>query len=39
MAKAKKVRKEHEGKMEAVLMDVQKKQWKELLGKPFDFDD
>jgi len=38
-AKAKKVRKEHEGKMEAVLTDVQKKQWKELLGKPFDFDD
>jgi hypothetical protein len=36
MAKVKKVRKEHEGKIEAILTDAQKKQWKELLGKPFD---
>jgi Spy/CpxP family protein refolding chaperone len=39
MAKAKKVRKEHEGKIEAILTDAQKKQWKELLGKPFDLND
>ncbi len=39
LAKVKKVRKEHEGKIEAVLTDAQKKQWKELLGKPFDFND
>jgi hypothetical protein len=34
-----KVRKEHEGKIEALLSDAQKKQWKELLGKPLDLDD
>jgi hypothetical protein len=30
------VRKEHEGKIEALLSDAQKKQWKEMLGKPLD---
>jgi Spy/CpxP family protein refolding chaperone len=39
MAKVKKVRKEHEGKIEAILTDAQKQQWKELLGKPYDFND
>jgi hypothetical protein len=34
-----KIRKEQEGKIEAVLTDAQKKQWRELLGKPFDLDD
>jgi hypothetical protein len=29
-----KVRKEHEGKIKALLSDAQKKQWEELLGKP-----
>jgi hypothetical protein len=31
-----KIRKEHEGKIEMILNETQKKQWKELLGKPFD---
>ena len=31
-----KIRKEHEGKIEAILSDAQKKQWKDMLGKPFD---
>lgn len=30
------VRKSHEVKLEAVLTEVQKKQWKEMLGKPLD---
>ncbi len=34
-----KIRKEHEGKLEALLTDAQKKQWKEMLGKPLDLDD
>ena len=34
-----KVRKEHEGKIEALLTDGQKKQWKEMLGKPLQLDD
>jgi hypothetical protein len=37
--KVMKVRKEHEAKIEALVTDAQKKQWKELLGKPFDLDD
>ena len=37
--KAMKIRKEHEGKIEALLTDAQKKQWKEMLGKPFDLDE
>ena len=31
-----KIRKEHEGRIEALLSDAQKKQWKEMLGKPLD---
>jgi hypothetical protein len=34
-----KIRKDHEGKIEAILTDAQKKQWKEMLGKPFDLGD
>jgi Tol biopolymer transport system component len=34
--KAMKIRKEHEQKIEAILDDTQKKQWKEMLGKPLD---
>jgi hypothetical protein len=31
-----KIRKEHEAKIEELLTEKQKKQWKDLLGKPFD---
>ena len=31
-----KIRLEHEGKIEAILSDAQKKQWKKMLGKSFD---
>jgi Spy/CpxP family protein refolding chaperone len=31
-----KIRKEHEDRIEALLSDAQKKQWKKMLGKPFD---
>jgi hypothetical protein len=31
-----KIRLEHEGKIEAILSDAQKKRWKEMLGEPFD---
>jgi hypothetical protein len=34
-----KIRKEHEGKIEAILTDAQKKQWQEMLGKPLDLDE
>jgi len=34
-----KTRKEHKGKIEALLTDAQKKQWKEMLGKPLDLGD
>jgi len=37
--KLKKIRTEHEGRIEALLSDAQKKQWKEMLGKPLDLDD
>jgi hypothetical protein len=37
--KVMKIRKEHEGKIEALLTDAQKKQWKEMLGKPLALDD
>jgi Spy/CpxP family protein refolding chaperone len=37
--KVMKIRKQHEGKIEAILTSEQKKQWKELLGKPFDLGD
>jgi hypothetical protein len=31
-----KIRQDHQGKIEAILSDAQKKQWKTMLGKPFD---
>jgi hypothetical protein len=31
-----KIRKDHEEKLEAILSDAQRKQWKEMLGKPID---
>ncbi|MCW3051138.1 MAG: hypothetical protein JWN14_308, partial [Chthonomonadales bacterium] len=31
-----KLREKHEEKMETFLSDVQRKQWKEMLGKPLD---
>ena len=34
-----KIRKEHEGKIEALLTEAQKKQWKEMLGKRLNLDD
>jgi hypothetical protein len=34
-----KIRKEQEGKIEALLSDAQKKQWKEMLGKPLNLGD
>ena len=34
-----KIRKEHEGKIEVLLTDAQKKQWQEMLGKPLDLDE
>jgi hypothetical protein len=34
-----KIRADHEDKIEAVLSDAQKKQWKEMRGKPFDLGD
>jgi hypothetical protein len=34
-----KIRHEHEGKIEAILSDAQKKQWKEMPGKPLDLGD
>jgi Spy/CpxP family protein refolding chaperone len=37
--KVMKIRKEHEGKIEALLTDAQKKQWKEMLGKPLALDE
>ncbi len=37
--KAMKIRKEHEGQIEALLTEAQKKQWKEMLGKPLNLDE
>jgi len=37
--KVMKIRQEHERKIEALLSDAQKKQWQEILGKPFSLDD
>src|SRR5205807_4203166 len=37
--KVMKIRKEHESKIEASLNDAQKKQWKEMLGKPLNLGD
>jgi len=34
-----KIRREHEGRIVYLLMDAQKKQWKEMLGKALDLDD
>jgi hypothetical protein len=34
-----KIRKEHEGRIEALLSDAQKMRWKEMLGKPLDLGD
>jgi hypothetical protein len=34
-----KIRKEHEARAEALLTDAQRKQWKEMLGKPLDLED
>ena len=36
LPKTMKLRQEHEAKVEAILTDAQKNQWKEMLGKPFD---
>jgi hypothetical protein len=36
--KVMKIRREHEGRIEALLSDAQKKQWREMLGKPLDLD-
>jgi hypothetical protein len=37
--KVMKIRKDHEGKIEAILSEAQQKQWKKMLGKPFDLGD
>ena len=37
--KIEKLRKDHAQELEAVLSDAQKKQWKELLGPPFELED
>jgi hypothetical protein len=37
--KVMKLRKQYEGKIEAMLSDAQKEQWKEMLGKPLDLGD
>ena len=37
--KIEQLRKDHAQKLEAVLTDAQKKQWKELLGPPFELGD
>ncbi len=34
-----KIRREHERRIEAILSDAQQKQWKKMLGKPFDLGD
>jgi hypothetical protein len=37
--KVMKIRKDHEARIEAILSDAQKQQWKKMLGKPFDLGD
>jgi hypothetical protein len=37
--KIRKIRKEQEDRLEALLSDAQKKHWKEMLGKPLDLGD
>jgi hypothetical protein len=39
MPKIMKIRNEHGDRIEAILSDAQKKQWKELRGKPLDLGD
>jgi hypothetical protein len=39
MPKVMKIRQDHEGKIEAILTDSQKKQWQEMLGKRLDLGD
>jgi hypothetical protein len=39
MPKVMKIRRDHEDRIEALLSDAQKKQWKEMLGKPLALDD
>jgi hypothetical protein len=39
MPRLMKIRKEHEGKIEALLTDAQKKQWQQMLGKPLNPDE
>ena len=34
-----KIRQDHQGKIEAILSNAQKKQWMDMLGKPFDLED
>ena len=34
-----KVRKDHVGKLQALLTDAQKKQWQEMLGKPLELEE
>jgi hypothetical protein len=36
---SRRIRKEHESRIEALFTDTQKKQWKEMLGKPSALDD
>jgi len=38
-SKVMKIKKEQEDKIEALLTDTQKQQWKELLGKPLSLED
>ena len=37
--KVMKIRKEHEDRMEAILTDAQRRQWNEMIGKPFAIHD
>jgi hypothetical protein len=37
--KVMKIRKDHEARIEAILSDAQKQQWKKMLGKPFNLGD
>ena len=39
MPKVMRTRKAHENRIEAMLSDAQKKQWREMLGKPLDLDE
>jgi hypothetical protein len=39
MPKVMRTRKAHEYRIEAILTEAQKKQWREMLGKPLDLDE